>query len=279
MNLRMDLHCHSVMSDGTAAPSEIVRMAAKANLGILALTDHDTMSGIPEAEEAGRQYGVLVLPSVEIDSESPFELHILGLDVDPKNPALCDALQETQRRRRKRNTVIFDRLKQAGYDVEAFLPESAGNTTRLHIAMALRNAGHAPSVTEAFKLFLSPGKPGYYLEPRLMPKEVISLVRGAGGIPVLAHPCHIRQNPHQVVAELTELGIMGLEAYYPASTIGQTETFVSLAAQFGLLVTCGSDFHGKNREGTPLGCAWREVDCLVKTAELMHNRHNWTSCH
>lgn len=279
MNHRMDLHCHSTMSDGTAMPSEIVRMAAKANLGTLALTDHDTMSGIPEAAEAGRQYGVLVLPSVEIDSESPFELHILGLDVDPKNPVLCEALLETQRRRRKRNAVIVGKLKQAGYEVEEFLHGSTGNMTRLHIAMALRDAGYAPSVTEAFKQFLNPGKPGYYLEPRLIPKEAISLVRVAGGIPVLAHPCHIRQNPHQVVAELTELGIMGLEAYHPASTIGQTETFVSLAAQFGLLVTCGSDFHGKNREGTPLGCTWREVECLIKTAELMHNRHNGVSCH
>ena len=109
----MDLHCHSTMSDGTYSPAAIIRMAAKAGIDILALTDHDTMSGVPEAMQAGEEQGILVLPAVELDTESPFELHILGLDVNPNDSALCEALLEIQLRRRRRNEKILDKLRAA----------------------------------------------------------------------------------------------------------------------------------------------------------------------
>jgi len=277
MSLRTDLHCHSAYSDGTCTPGEIVRMAAKAGIGLLSLTDHDTLAGVGEAVAAGKQQGgVLVLPGIEMDNESPFELHILGLDIDPDNDALNTALRETFSRRRRRNAKILNKLREIGCDVAGRVEAltNGGIETRMHIAIALRDAGFAPDVTEAFKRYLNPGAPAYYGEIRFTPGEVIALIKGAGGVPVLAHPCHIRQNPHRVVEELAGLGIMGLEAYYPASTLGQTEIFVSLAAQYGLLVTCGSDFHGKNREGTPLGCAWRDVECLRKTAAFFTERHS-----
>jgi len=267
------------MSDGTYTPSTIVRMASKAGIGMLALTDHDTMAGVPEAVQAADEHDIRLLPSVELDTEMPFELHMLGLDVDPCAPCIQQALMDIQQRRRRRNEKIINKLRDAGYDVAGHMRESEGNTTRLHIAMALHEAGYAKSVTDAFRGFLSPGTPGYYTEPRLTPAQAIVLIKKADGIPVLAHPCHIRSNPHQLVAELVEAGLMGLEAYYPASTIGQTETFLSLAAQFGLLVTCGSDFHGRNREGNPLGCAWRDVACLHDTAEFLCNRPKREICH
>lgn len=275
----MDLHCHSTMSDGTYAPAAIVRMAAKAGIGILALTDHDTMAGVPEAMRAADEQDIRLLPSVELDTEMPFELHMLGLDVDPCAPCLQQELVGIQQRRRRRNEKILHKLRDAGYDVSGHMRESEGNTTRLHIAMALNEAGYAKSITDAFRGFLSPGTPGFYAEPRLTPKQAIDLIKKADGIPVLAHPCHIRSNPHQLVAELTGEGLMGIEAYYPASTLGQTETFLSLAAQFNLLVTCGSDFHGRNREGNPLGCAWRDVACLNETARLLQGRPRREICH
>lgn len=276
MSLRMDLHCHSSFSDGTATPDEIVRMAAKSNIKILSLTDHDTISGVPDAVAAGKQHGVLVLPGIEMDNESAFELHILGLDIDITNEPLQEALAESRRRRQKRNAKILDKLKDIGCDVrERVQVVSGGGTeTRMHIAVALRDEGYAQSIPDAFRKFLNAGAPGYFQEQRYTPKEVIALLRGANGIPVLAHPCHIRQDTHRLVAELVELGLMGIEAYYPASTLGQTAAFESLASQYGLLVTCGSDFHGKNREGTPLGCAWRDVVCLRQTAEFFRERHS-----
>ncbi|HWR23819.1 MAG TPA: PHP domain-containing protein [Feifaniaceae bacterium] len=276
MSLRMDLHCHSSFSDGTAAPHEIVRMAAKANIGILSLTDHDTISGVADAVSAGKEHGVLVLPGIEMDNESPFELHILGLDIDPMNEPLREALAESRRRRNNRNVKILGKLKEIGCDVRERVEEVSGEgtQTRMHIAVALRDAGYAATVTDAFRQFLNAGAPAYYVERRYTPKEVIALLRNANGIPVLAHPCYIRQDPHRLIAELKELGLMGVEAYYPASTLGQTAAFESLAEQHGLLVTCGSDYHGKNREGTPLGCAWRDVPCLRRTAEFFQERHS-----
>ncbi len=276
MSVRMDLHCHSGFSDGTATPGEIVRMAKKANIEILSLTDHDTFSGVPDALSAGKEQGILVLPGIEMDNDSPFELHILGLDIDINNEPLQEALSESRRRRQRRNAKILDKLKELGCDVQDRVKEVSGDSTvtRMHIAVALRDAGYAESVTEAFRQFLNAGAPAHFEDWRYTPKEVIALLRGAGGIPVLAHPCHIRRDPHGLVAELAGLGLMGIEAYYPTSTLGQTTTFVSLAAQYGLLVTCGSDFHGKNREGTPLGCAWRDVECLRRTAEFFQERHS-----
>ncbi len=276
MSFRMDLHSHSTFSDGTSTPTEIVRMAARASIGTLALTDHDTFSGVPEAVSAGAQQGILVLPGIEMDNESPFELHILGLDIDIENERLQEAMAESRRKRQQRNSKILSKLKEIGCDVQDRVKEvtSGGTETRMHIAVALRDMGYAENITDAFRKFLNVGAPAHFQEQRFTPKEVIALLRGANGIPVLAHPCHIHQNPHKLVAELVELGLMGIEAYYPASTMGQTNTFVSLAEQYGLMVTCGSDYHGKNREGTPLGCSWRDVPCLERTAAFFRERHS-----
>lgn len=273
MSTRMDLHCHSTYSDGTFEPAALLRMASRAKLRLLALADHDTMDGVQEAAAASAGTGVLVLPAVELDTESPFELHILGLDVAADSPALTEGLLTLKHNRRRRNSVILDKLAAAGFDVRPYIEESKGSTTRLHIAHALVAAGLARDATDAFVRYLNRGAAGYYYEQRFTPGEAIALIREAGGIPVLAHPCHIRSNVHALVRELVGLGLMGIEAYYPASTVRQTELFVSLAAQHGLLATCGSDFHGRNREGNPLGCAWRDTACLEETAQRLLARH------
>lgn len=278
MSVRMDLHCHSVYSDGTCTPSELVCIAAKSKICLFALSDHDTMEGTNEALAEGKRNGVVVLPSVEFDTESPFEMHILGLDVDAAHSEFALALKTLQKRRVQRNEKILKLLEGHGYCIRPYFKESKGNTTRLHIAKAIVEAGYAGTVTEAFIAFLNPGKPGYYHEPRFTPEQVIALIKKAGGIPVLAHPCHIHANVTKVVHELVAMGLMGLEAYYPASTVRQTELFLSLAAQRGLIVTCGSDFHGGNRQGTPIGCAWRDVPCLHATAELLLARHRMRQC-
>lgn len=271
---RFDLHTHSIVSDGTAQPSEIVRIAARAKIKLLALTDHDSILGVEEAVSAGKEYGVPVLPAVEMDNEWRHELHIIGLDVDPNNPTLLRALEIARDRRERRNKIIYSRLKEAGLDVQPLVnrPESA--TTKLHIAHALIKAGYANDVRDAFAMYLRPGTVGYYTEPRFTPQQVIDIIHIADGLPILAHPCHVRDNPHGLVRELYDLGLMGLEAYYPTSTPRQTEMFVSLARQYHMLVTCGSDFHGDNRPGVPVGCAWRDVPVLEQTYETLVKRMN-----
>ena len=270
--MSMDLHTHSLYSDGTFTPAELVRMAKAAGISIFALADHDTMDGVCEALEEADKQGILHLSAVELDCESPFELHMLGLDVSPYHAGLAEALETLKVNRAKRNMRILERLAAHGCDVGGYMEEKEGNITRLHIAQALQRAGHATDARDAFVRYLSPGCPAYCAEQRLTPREAIALIHDAGGLAVLAHPCHIRNNPHALIAELAECGLDGLEAYYANSPIGEVELFVSLARQFDLLVTCGSDFHGGNRAGVSLGCAWRSVSGLRKTAEILQNR-------
>ena len=271
---RFDLHTHSIVSDGTATPSEIVRAAAKGGIKLLALTDHDNIMGVPEALEAGKEYGVPVLPAVEMDNEWRHELHIIGLDVDPNNPTLLRALEIARERRERRNRIIYSKLKEAGYDVQPLVNRPESVTTKLHIAHALIKAGYATDVRDAFSKYLRPGTPGYYTEPRFTPQQVIDIIHLADGLPILAHPCHIRDNPHGLIRELYDLGLMGLEAYYPTSSQRQTDMYVSIARQYHLMVTCGSDFHGDNRPGVPIGCAWRNLPILEQTYETLVKRMN-----
>ncbi|MDO4564639.1 MAG: PHP domain-containing protein [Clostridia bacterium] len=271
---RFDLHCHSYFSDGTVSPSEIVRTANRAKLSMLALTDHDCILGVSEAMEEARKLGLPFLPAVEMDNEWRHELHIIGLDIDVNNPTLLRALQIAQERRTRRNGIILEKLKTAGVEIEPFLNRDRAVTTKLHLAHALIEAGYATDVRDAFAKYLRAGTVGYYTEPRFTPEQVIDLIHTADGIPVLAHPCHIRENIHGLIRELKGLGLMGIEAYYPSSSPRQTELHLSLAAQHKLMVTCGSDFHGANRPGVPLGCAWRESAELEKTYETLMHRLN-----
>ncbi len=271
---RFDLHTHSNVSDGTATPREVVAHAARENLKLVALTDHDSIMGVNEALEAGKKFGIPVLPAVEMDNEWRHELHIIGLDVDPNNPTLIRALEIARDRRERRNKIIYSRLKEAGYDVQPLVGRPESTTTKLHIAHALIKAGFANDVRDAFARYLRPGQVGYYTEPRFTPQQVIDIIHIADGLPILAHPCHIRDNPHGLIRYLYDIGLMGLEAYYPSSTPRQTEMYVSIARQYHLLVTCGSDFHGDNRPGVEVGCAWQPVPALEQTYETLFKRMN-----
>ena len=272
MSHRFDLHTHSAHSDGTYSPREIVGFAARGHIELLSLTDHDCVSGVPEAMEAGKELGVCVIPGVEFDNEWHHELHILGLDVDLNHPVLIRSMEVARERRDRRNEIILSRLDQAGVEVRPFLKTGQTATTKLHIAHAIIAAGYAAEVREAFAKYLRPGTPGYYTEKRFTPEQVIEIIHRSDGIPVLAHPCHIRENLHGLVRELVGYGLLGIEAYYPANTPRQTDLYVSLARQHRLLCTCGSDFHGKNRPGVPIGCAWRESRELDKTFETLMRR-------
>ncbi len=271
---RFDLHTHSLVSDGTATPREVVSHAARANCKLMALTDHDNIMGVKEAVEAGKEFGVPVLPAVEMDNEWHHELHIIGLDVDPNNPTLLRALEIARERRERRNRIIYQKLKEAGYDIQPLVGRSESTTTKLHIAHALIKGGFANDVRDAFAKYLRPGQVGYYTERRFTPQQVIDMIHIADGLPILAHPCHIRDNPHGLIRYLYDLGLMGLEAYYPSSTPRQTEMYVSIARQYRMLVTCGSDFHGENRPGVEVGCAWKPVPALEQTYETLVRRMN-----
>ena len=264
MTQKFDLHMHSACSDGADSPQQVVENAVDAGLSLMALTDHDTMAGTESALAAGGRLGIRVLPSLEMDTEWPSEVHILGIDVNGKDPGLTDALKTAALRRDRRNAVILEKLKASGVDVAPCLHREEGSVTRLHIALAIVEAGYAHSLSDAFSRFLRKGMPGYYTVERFSPEDVIRLILDAGGVPIWAHPFHAAGNLTELLDRLKGAGLMGMEVYHSSATEGQSRTLLSIAAQHKLLVTCGSDSHGANRPQATIGCTWRD------TPELAH---------
>ncbi len=267
-----DLHMHSVCSDGADTPAGVIEAAAARGMTLAALTDHDGVAGVKEAVAAGARLGVRVLPSLEMDTEWPHELHILGLDLDVGDADLQNALETARKRRVERNAEIVRRLEAAGCSVEPYLSRSVEVATRLHIALALVRGGYADSLHGAFSEYLRRGKPGYYTVERFSPEEVISLVRGAGGVAVWAHPTHGNPNLHSLAEKLQSMGVTGLEAYHPSISAGDSDTLVSIARQNRLIVTCGSDYHGANRPDVAIGQTWRDVPVLNECRAFFESR-------
>ena len=272
---KFDLHMHSNASDGTETPAKVIALSKENGLSLCALSDHDGVIGDAEAAAEANRLGIAFLPSIEMDNEFTGTLHILGLDIDPNNENLLKMLAVQRKRRNARNAAIVERLRGMGCDITPFLPENVITLTRAHIAQALAAGGFCSSAKEAFARYIGNGKPGYVPAVRFTPEEVITGIRGAGGIAVLAHPCLMSgTNIEKLIDRLTEAGLGGIEAYYSAASNGQTVSHRSFAEQRGLLVTAGSDFHGTTRPGADPGCAWQDVPCLNATYDHFMQRVN-----
>lgn len=274
--MKADLHTHSYMSDGTLSPREVVRAAHDAGVELLALTDHDSFAGCLEAADEGKKLGVTVISGIEIDTwNGEEEIHMLGLDFDMENAELCEALRRQMEKRAERTAAILKKLRALGYDVSQSELSCRGTMTRLTIANLLVKNGFATDRSDAFKRLIGAGKPAYADFERIDSEEAIRLINGAGGISVIAHPCKMHGNPHAAIAKLADAGLWGVEAFYPSSTQGQKELFISIAAQNGLRTTCGSDFHGANRPNVTVGMSCEPSKLLDKTAlEIMRRREH-----
>jgi len=243
----IDLHMHSTASDGLLSPSEVVRSARELGLKTIALTDHDTTAGIDEAQAAGRQHGVEVISGVEINSEGEYgDVHFLGYFVDPNNAALQERLLEIRDARVGRARGMLRKLSEMGMPVSwervLDIAGDASSIARPHVARAMVEAGHVASAQEAFDKYISNDGPAYVNRLRLTPQETIDLVHGAGGLIVLAHPP--RANTVGLIPMLRTLGLDGIEVYYPEHTPDEMAQLEAIAAERGLLMTGGSDFHG-----------------------------------
>lgn len=270
MNKPFDLHIHSRFSDGTEEPRDILRAAKEAGLAFIALTDHDTMDGVPEALAAGQEFDMPVITGIEFDTHYPCLLHMLGYGMDVNDPILKNALKEAAAGRQARNEAILDKLAALGKDVRPFLQKKDGTVTRLNIANALIEGGFAKDRKEVFLTLIGKDCPAFVeATHRLSPEDTIALIHRVGGIAVLAHPCKLSANVPKVVRELAAAGLDGIEAFYPTATHGQKVEHLSLARECSLLVTCGSDFHGANRPAATLGCAYEESPYLEACRERM----------
>lgn len=247
----IDLHLHTKCSDGQFSPTEIVRMAASAGITAMAITDHDTASGIAEAKEAALQYGITCFSGIEISVKGAGELHILGYGIDPDSKSLQEFCQKHAKNRQSRSLRLIQYLNSCGVfltleEVQAY--NEGRSSGRPHFARALAEKGYASSVSDAFDRYLT--TPEYYANverPKPTPEKGIRIIQEAGGIAVLAHPHQVRLPDTELdslVVSLRQQGLSGIEAYYSLHTSEQTAFYLRLAEKYDLLVTCGSDYHG-----------------------------------
>jgi hypothetical protein len=257
----IDLHVHTTVSDGTLTPREVVRLAAAKGLSAIAITDHDTVMGVSEAQEEGALADIEVVAGVEISSRSDKGvLHILGYFVDVKFPRLLKRLDFLKRGRLERIPQMLEKLKGLGISIreQDVLRETGGGVPgRPHIAVIMARRGYVSTPQEAFDYYLRKGGPAYVKKAKLAPGEAVRLIRQAGGVPVIAHPYLLGEKDtaglEQLVGDLVSHGLGGIEVYYPEHTLEQTQAYLEVVRRFGLAITGGTDFHGANKPGVALG--------------------------
>lgn len=256
----IDLHVHSKMSDGTLTPTEVVKLAYEKGLSAIALTDHDTVDGVEEAINAGKEYGVEVIPGVELSAEyKGSDLHILGLKVDIYNEEFARKVAVCRDSRYNRNLKMVEKLNEQGFSItwEEMLKRFGNITiTRAHFAKYLIDEGYVASKEEAFSKYLEPGRPCYVSREKVTPKEAIDMILGAGGHPILAHPMLYKMpldRLESVIVMLKDYGLQGIEAVYSLNRPEDDSYLAKLAKRHGLYVTGGSDFHGEIKPHIALG--------------------------
>lgn len=257
---KADLHVHSTSSDGVLSPVALVECAMRAGLSCLALTDHDTLSGLREAlDAAAHREGLAVITGLELSAGSDGETHVLGYGGSPDAPALSLLFKRLRDERAQRGREMAQRLALLGMPlpIEELLAGAHGTFGRPHIARALIKRGYAQDMQDAFSRFLTPGCPAYVPRKPLPVSEAIQTLRKAGFVPVLAHPGLLKTDEPTFFSLLDAwraAGLMGIEAYHPANAQERGCGFYEAAArQRGLLVTGGSDFHDGEPPHAALG--------------------------
>lgn len=253
MASRIDLHLHTKASDGALRPAELVQAAARIGIRVMAVTDHDSVSGIVEAQEAAFDLAIEVIPGIELSANlDGDEIHVLGYLLDAGDPSLQKALRKLQEDRLAQAQAMVERLGALGYPLEwdrVMAIANGGSVGRPHIAKALVERGAVTSVDEAFSRFLRRGGPAYVEGPKFLPQEAVSLIRGAQGVPSLAHPIIVGASDYHLDLErllpmMMEAGLEGIETYYKGYTQEITASLLAVAERHRLISTGGSDFHG-----------------------------------
>ena len=277
----VDLHIHTTASDGTLTPAEVVDLAKSLGLEAIAITDHDTAAGAGPGVAAGLAAGLEVIPGIEVSVDfRGREIHILGYFIDPEDPALQPVLDWVVEDRDRRNEKIVGMLERDGYGVSlaALKRENPGAVIgRPHIARALLAGGHVSSVNEAFDRFLAEGKP-YFLPRAYLPlQQAMDSLRTAGGVAVLAHPLWWGFEDsflRDMIAAVKAAGVVGMEVQYSTYTPEQTAYAMTLAEEFGLLPTGGSDFHGDAKPEVRMGVGMGDLNVPRAWLDSLRARRN-----
>jgi len=267
----IDLHTHSLRSDGALSPADLIRRAADRGVSALSLSDHDTLAGVAEAVAAGDALGVRVIPASELNTESEWgDAHVLGYFIDPADQPLEARLRWLRENRGRRIELMVEKLNQLGYSVSldrVLEIAQGGSLGRPHLAEALLEKGYVRSYEESFDTILAKGSPAYVARVGLSPLEAVALVRTHGGVPSLAHPGTV-VGLEALLPKMVAAGLAGIEAYYGEHSPEMTERCLALARTHGLVPTGGSDFHGRGEHGVDLGA----VFVPPETIEMLRSR-------
>ena len=252
MSSRADLHTHSNFSDGILTPTALVDLAVSRGVEVMALTDHDSIEGIPEAvQAASRHPGFTLIPGVEMSTDIPgAEVHVLGYFVDPNDALLQEELAELRNSRRERGRRMVEKLRDLGIDIRWERVQAiagGGAVGRPHVAQALLETGRISSLPEAFERYIGRSGPAYVERTKMTPVETVAFLHQRGALPVLAHP---REMPELegLLPTLKEAGLVGLEVYYQDYDEANMQRLLAIARSHDLIPTGGSDYHALGGE-------------------------------
>ncbi len=284
-DVKIDLHIHSTASDGTLSPIEILNLAQNLNLGAIAITDHDTIDGSKDALLFGIPPSVKFLTGVEISASPPpsftcsGSMHILGYDINLEDAVLNQTLEMLQQARKRRNPRILELLNRMGIELTLSEIRNAFGECqhgRPHIAQLIVKKGFAETIDEAFGKYLGRGKPAYVDKYRIDCARAIEIILGAGGIPVLAHPILLEMENDEVLEDLIvtlkEMGLKGIEVYYPEHNPERIAFYKTIAYRHKLLMTGGTDFHGVIKPEIKMGSGTGNLFIPFKLYEALINQ-------
>lgn len=253
--MKADLHVHSTASDGTLHPAELVDRALQRGIDVLAIADHDSVSGLAEAAFAASGTPLILVPACELSASlGTYDVHVLAYFVDPDSQELLDELRTLRDDRLQRATDMVEALNLDGIPItmDQVLEFSAGGAVgRSHIARALVDAGHADTVTAAFQRYIGRDRKYYHAKRSRSPVEVVAAIRGFGAVPVLAHPGVTGAD--ELIPDMVDGGLLGIEAYHADHSAQQRDRYARMAQDLGLIATGGTDYHGPHSHNPELG--------------------------
>ncbi|ODS33818.1 MAG: putative phosphotransferase [Candidatus Scalindua rubra] len=275
-----DLHIHTVCSDGTMSPEQVVEEASKLNLRTIAIADHDSVDAVEIAQTICNKRGINIIPAVELSSYyCPADIHILGYFIDIKNSALLGKLSELRFERIERIKKITKKLRSMGVNVEhqeVFDVAEEGSPGRLHVADVLCRKGYCNNIQESFQKYLSDNGPAYVPKVTLTLRDAIELIISSGGIPVFSHPGVTKKDA--LIPKMVEYGLQGIEVYYPTHLPEVRKRYIQLAKEYDLVITGGSDCHGERKPDIKLGSITIDDGLVDKIRERHDNAVGVLSC-
>lgn len=276
----IDLHCHSLASDGSYSPLELINMAENLNITHLALTDHDTTAGLDEF--LSYQSNVKRIPGIEISVEiDKGELHIVGLFIDRTNKSLMEMEEEVQHYRKKRNEKMLaalSKLVKKNVKIEDLVDNPNAQLGRPHVAKYLLRNNIVSSIQDAFDLYLKDGASLAFKKQQVSIERALSVIKSAGGISIMAHPYTLKLDDEKLedlIKQYKILGLDGVEAYSSHNPLEKKHIFAEIAKRNGMLISCGSDFHGANGKVASLGadtCGISDDEILEPIYHRLNNR-------